>query len=267
MKKILLTAVLAATVSFAIAQETQENEVLTNRRGTPILPTAGTWALGVDATPFLNFAGNIFGASATAPSFNGATFFGKYFLRDNKALVFRVNINSWSGSTVNFVDKAGTTTGEIVENVSRSTNTFVRLHFGCERRIGSGRLQGFYGAEAVLGFGSAGNRISNTWGNDLTSNFQNGGQWRVLVDKPGVNFEIGANAFVGIEYFVAPGIALGARVGYGMSFETGGRRSQDQERWHDGRRETRTQEDFTRTNANVFRFNNFGGGITLTFHF
>jgi hypothetical protein len=271
MKKILVTAVMTATISFAIAQD---NTVLTNKKGTPILPKAGSWALGVDATPFLNYAGRIVGQNAAnSPTFNGGTFHGKYFLQDNKALRFGININSNSASTITLQTKIGSTLSETLENMNKNITvedvrkvsfTDVRLFLGCEKRIGGqSRLQGFYGAETVLGFGNANEKIKNTYGNALGT--QNPLGWRTLIEKPGARFTIGANAFVGAEYFVAPGISLGGRVGYGIDYTLAGRRKLEEERWHDSKVETQTRD--LSGGGRGFRFNNFGGDITLMFHF
>ena len=45
---------------------------LTSKKGTPILPEAGDWSIGIDAKPFLDYAGNMFNgnASNSSPSFN-----------------------------------------------------------------------------------------------------------------------------------------------------------------------------------------------------
>ena len=40
---------------------------LTSKKGETMLPEAGDWAVQFDAAPFLNYAGNLFNAGATAP--------------------------------------------------------------------------------------------------------------------------------------------------------------------------------------------------------
>jgi len=257
---VLSAILLTAQLSYANAEE----DVLTSRRGTPILPTAGTWALGVDASPFFDYFGRMFSDDgANAPTFNGGTFVVRYFLQDNRALRFRTTINIWSDKSVTLVDKIGSTTGEYVENIWQRSSASVSLFFGTERRVGRTRLQGIYGIEGSLGFGSAGTRLTNTFGNPLSADNHGWNNWRTLEDRPGMMFSVGANIFAGVEYFIAPGISLGAHVGYGINFRINGGRTIEQEQWDGTRVLTRTAEV---GGSNAFSFNNFGGGITLTFH-
>jgi len=266
MKKSIFTTVFTVIVSFAIAQE----KVLTNKTHTPILPTEGTWALGIDASPFLNYAGGLIGGdAAVAPSFNGTTFFGKYFLQDNKALRFGATINSWTNSVITFEHKAGSITAEIIENVWKRSSASANFFFGYERRIGTTRLQGFLGTQGNLGIGSAGIKHTYTYGNALSINYTHW-DWRPLFEKPGIRFSIGASAFAGVEYFIAQGISLGAQIGYGASFDMNGKRSVEEEMWvfnpwptQGGRVQKRTVET---SSHNAFNFGNFGGGINLIFH-
>lgn len=67
MKKTLLVAAAALFASVTFAQE----GIITNKKGTPILPQAGDYAIGVDATPFLEYFGNMFNGE----NFNAAQVF------------------------------------------------------------------------------------------------------------------------------------------------------------------------------------------------
>jgi hypothetical protein len=260
MKKLLTTAMMTATMLFAVAQD----NVLTTKKGTPILPKAGSIAFGVDASPFLSYtAGILSNTIPAAPTFNGTTFFGKYFLTDDKALRFGASLSASSTGVSTFVLKAGTTTNEEVENITTTSSSAVALFAGRENRIGTTRLQGFYGAEAVLRFGSSGNRVKYTYGNAIGSNNMQW-VWRPLMSKPGFEFTVGANAFAGAEYFVAPGISIGGQVGWGINFTHRGKGSLEEERWDGNRVENRTRGTDGRRS---FNYNNFGGGITLMFHF
>jgi len=250
---------IAASSSFVYAQE----NVLTNKKGTPILPTAGTWAIGVDASPFLNYFGRLFSdQGATAPTFNGTTFFGKYFVQDNRALRFGAFVNMWSYTFFSSDNKIGSPR-EFVENTHKRSVREVRLFFGTERRLGTNRLQGFYGLEGSLGFGTAQTKETITWANPLGSDNTNSGWWRTLAFKPGIPVRIGTNVFAGVEYFIVPGISLGGRVGYGVNLKITGQPVREEERWAWGEVQRRTTKV---GDGNDFNFNNFGGGIALTFH-
>jgi hypothetical protein len=64
-----------------VAQNVDEinNAAYVNKRGVYLLPQAGDFALGVDATPFLEYLGNLFSGSYDAPMFGGGSIYGKYF--------------------------------------------------------------------------------------------------------------------------------------------------------------------------------------------
>jgi len=256
---------IAVSSSFVNAQE----NALTNKKGVPILPTTGTWALGIDAAPFFRYAGDFIGSNpVTTPSFNGTTFFGKYFLSDNKALRFGATLNALSNSRITHEDKVGSTTGELVENIRKNSFVNINFFFGREKRVGTTRLQGFYGAQTSFGFGFADVKTVYIWGDTLRAGH---GNWRPLLEKPGVKFSIGASAFAGVEYFIAPGISLGAQIGYGIGFDINGKRSTEIERrvadsWpalNGGKIEKQT----VKTSGHAdFNLGNFGGNINLIFH-
>jgi len=271
MKKILLTAVLAASASFAMAQETQNSEVLTNRNGVAILPTAGTWAIGVDATPFLNFAGRVIGnVAANSPIF-GQDFgiHGRYFLTDNTVIRFGTNLGFSSLREVDFVPEAGRPADSDAEvrNIMRETSSTIMFTAGLERRIGGqSRLQGFYGAELGFGFMTRDN-TRWIWGNDFSADYNWGtNSSRNLRSSNGLDFSIGAGVFVGVEYFIAPRISLGGQIGWGFNWMIEGRGSLETETWTGTAVETTTVD-------NSWRDSFFGvghsahSGITLTFHF
>src|SRR5437773_1804179 len=104
MKKSVLALALAFGVTTAFAQD------LTSKKGEPILPEAGDWGLGVDATPFINFAGNLFNNSVTnnAPSWNfltnNQTIAGKYFTDEKTAYRGAIRLGFGSTTYKNYVN-------------------------------------------------------------------------------------------------------------------------------------------------------------------
>jgi hypothetical protein len=122
-------------------------------------------------------------------------------------------------------------------------------------------LQGLYGAEAGILLASAGNR-SYSYGNSLSDNNP---ITRPLSNKNGLTFGIGANAFAGVEYFVASGIAVGGEVGWGIHFASTGRGKIETESWQNSSVKVETTET---GGSSQFGFdNNVNGAITLTFYF
>lgn len=168
MKKSIALVALAFGVTNAFAQD------LTSKKGEPILPEAGDWAIGIDATPFLNYAGNMFGKTGdpstgggnVAPTFgwlNGnQTITGKYFKDASMAYRASLRIGFNSDKTRNMViDRAiaaaasPTANGypaavAMKENVWKHSNTIIGLSGGIEKRKGKTRLQGFYGGEVGI---------------------------------------------------------------------------------------------------------------------
>ncbi len=174
MKKSIALVAMAFGVTSAFAQD------LTSKKGEPVLPEAGDYAISVDATPFLNYVGNFFGKTNNnaAPSWNyftaNQTIVGKYF-KDAKT-AYRVGIRlgfggpSVTNKVANLSDVAvhafpdGPTQ---VENKWKQSNTNIGITVGYEKRKGKTRLQGFYGADLALNFTAQKN--SFTYGNALVA--------------------------------------------------------------------------------------------------
>jgi len=177
MKKSILAVavVLGATSLFA--------QKLESKNGEAYLPAAGDWALGIDATPFLNYFGNLIGGGQgnnNAPTWNflttNQTITGKYFVEDDMA--YRASLRIGFGSNTDkvmvadrSVDPSAPSTwpalGAEVENKGKWSSMNVGLAVGLEKRRGFGRLQGYYGAE--LGFNLMSNGSKYEYGNALTA--------------------------------------------------------------------------------------------------
>jgi hypothetical protein len=244
-------------MSWAAAQD----EELVTENGTTIVPLQGSFAFGIDATPVLTYVGGLFSDNhATTPTFNYAGFYGKYFLADNLALRGKVKLNFDSNTDVDLVPKIGGNPDDLVEDKTTISNMDVELRVGIEKRIGKTRLQGFYGAEIGFGMGFNNNE-SYTYGNSLSATNP---VFRPVSQNNGTAFGVGANLFVGAEYFIAPGIALGGELGWGIRYSSTGRGETKTESWNGTTVETDTVET---GGDSEFRLNNFGGSFTLTFYF
>ena len=292
MKKVIISLCLClGLTTFAVAQNTTEevaNPRLT-KRGISYLPVAGDIAIGVNASPFLRYMGNAFNTSSNAaPVFNGVdnTIYLKYFLEDNRALRVKFNFNVYQDKlkqTVGndhaiYVDPTNVD-ATTIDTRSIFTNDYT-LSLGYELRRGHGRVQGFYGAELILGYASG--KDTYEYGNEITSSnqaptFHNWGTSlpsraiRATEYKQGSVLAAGVGAFVGVEYFIAPQLSIGGELGLGYLYSN---RSQD----------VVTGEYFDNTTGSVVeaqrRFKNAGdtnfssglhtttsGSIFLLFHF
>lgn len=260
MKKVSLT--LFAALVFAFSANAQ----LKNKQGETILPEAGDWAIGIDATPFLNYFGNFIGSNGlnAAPTWDflntrqGIT--GKYFVSETMAYraSIRIGMTSTSGSEM-VADRLysvipvypGTLPAE-VKNKWRQGATNIGVTGGIEWRRGHGRLQGFYGGEFGIGISSSSETY--TYGNALTQAASTATVSNVDVDpadamlsganittdpfgnvaratkiKNGTQFGIGARGFIGAEYFVLPKLSVGGEFGCSLGFLTAGKKSTEME--------------------------------------
>lgn len=254
MKKSIALVALAFGVTNAFAQD------LTSKKGEPFLPEAGDYAVSIDATSFLDYAGNFFGKQNknNAPTWNflngNSTITGKYF--KDATTAYRVGVRLGFGSSSEKRNVAALPTSTVVayptldataENVRKTSNTNVGISVGLEKRKGKTRLQGFYGADLGIYFGSTKNKY--TYGNALAGNATAGsavnvtaaddfgtgnvtatilstgqvGSARATVTKSGATISVGARAFIGAEYFIAPKVSIGGEFGWGLGLSMTGK--------------------------------------------
>lgn len=227
-----------------------------SKKGELYLPEAGDWSVGVDAAPFLEYVGNFFSDSENeSPSaqFANSAFAisGKYFVKEDKALRGRVRLNIFSDKNRAFSPEFSTEpTNTTVEDAYTRNFNNVNLAFGIEKRKGSTRIQGFYGAEATLGLGTE--KHTFDYGNGIVpentnperaefeldfqddpqelSNITDNGAFITEFSK-GTTFSIGARAFVGAEMFIFPKMSLGFELGLGAAFFYEGNGTVVTEQW------------------------------------
>ena len=240
MKKLTLSIAALFAVCTVSAQE------LVSKKGEPYLPVAGDYSISIDATPFLDYFGNLFNNDGnTAPTFEflgNQTIVGRYFVEDKKAYrgILRIGLNSLSDKAMIGEDGATAPTfpnlPAMVEDKRSNSNTNIAIGGGLEWRRGATRLQGYYGADAMIGFSTSntsytyGNaikenssvaQISTNFGNNITQDTY-GNSARVLSSKSGSTFMIGVRGFAGVEYFILPKISFGGEFGWGIGFSSTG---------------------------------------------
>lgn len=287
MKKIVILMSMCLFVGFStMAQDVEEgfNAAYASKRGVYLLPQAGDFALGVEATPFLEYLGNIFTSSFNyAPIFDGVdqTLYGKYFLQDDRAIRARLTLNvanrAIKGGVLDQVDPDVT-----LLDVQHITTADIQLGLGYEFRRGHGRVQGFYGGEAILGVRS--NKTKYDWANPMTDTYTNptsvdfvdGGFFnpttRITESKSGMNIFVGVGAFGGVEYFIAPQISIGGELGLGINFGLSTQGETTTERWDvvDDQKVTKTTKGQLGSSWDAQRIGlgtRVSGGIFLMFHF
>lgn len=285
-RKVLLTVItlFTATVGFA-----QDDEVLRSKKGHAILPEAGDLALGFNAVPLLNFALNAVnimnntGHMAQHPGYvNGLNqvISGKYFLSSQKAVRVRVGINSEKTTESNYGnspmhDPAGDTPPNVLISRDRTASNNVLLGAGLEFRRGYNRLQGYYGGEVITGFASS--RTSTSYKYSLEELLDapnpayrtNDGDTRFLSQRSGTSLTLGLRGFVGVEYFVAPKISIGAEFGWGAGITTDPRGSTKTESWttSDGTTTRKVKGNTSSSDRGFGVDNGLGGTGALSVHF
>ena len=212
MKKVLLTAAAVLSLTFVNAQD------LKSKKGEAYLPVAGDWAISFNADGLFRYAGNAFNGSLNnaAPSVTYVTnnsFVGKKFISDKMA--YRVVANLGFSSNTTNAAGTGTFVGSNLE--TKTSNFDLTAGLGKEWRKGSTRLQGFYGADALINIKSGSTEISYT-ADDVTAVYL--GSSKV---KNGLGLGLGVQGFLGAEYFIFPKFAIGAQYTYRVGFNVQGK--------------------------------------------
>jgi hypothetical protein len=293
----------ATNVMAQDATTTEEAPVLKSKKGEAYLPVADEWGLGVSANPFLDYLGNFLNGTDgnSSPDFgfaenpaNNIAIFGKLVKDANTAYRVRFNV-----SVINNTNKAVVLQNELnpdpafpafAEDWQKVNSTAIVIAPGIEKRRGSTRLQGIYGAELILGFNNR--KVSYEYGNPMSVDFnapvtndfsgngngenilagdQNAAGVRVTEDKAGSNFLVGARGFVGVEYFFAPKISIGGEFGYMLGYQTQRRSTITAEVWEGANLATREVKiDEYRNGGSTtagIGLDNLSGSINLLFYF
>ncbi len=184
---------------------------ITSKNGTPILPEAGDWSIGIGAHTMLDYFGNLMNGSNVAPNFDFANYDnvirGKMVKDENTA--YRVGIRL--GMTSEKQTEADPQDGELSETKTSAMN--INLSGGIQKYRGKGRVRGFYGGEVGIGLGSG--KTTMTYEGDAPAG-------STLEDKQGGTFSFGVRGFIGVEYFFAPKMSVGGEFGWGIGLSSQG---------------------------------------------
>jgi len=273
----------ASTTAPAATEKAAPADDFKSKNGFTIRPEAGEFGLGFNAVPFLNYLGNALNGANNNNVAAGSRFvnsdnviYGKYMLDAKTAIRARVRITDNITTNRNLVVEDGQLDPEVkVEDMMKTNTNGVTLGAGYEKRRGQGRLQGVYGGEALFFTGKTstqyeyGNAMEKSNINPTTTNF--GGNIvdasnRVLSVNNGRNFGLGANAFAGLEYFVAPKVALGAEFNWGITYFKGGSAETVTESFTT-EVETKTNENKGVTTFGLDTGAAAGGAISVMFYF
>lgn len=268
------------------------------------LPEEGDWALGIDVVPILKYIGNAFNGTDGSNGLNhvGGTPFtsghfgnqglmptvsimGKYMLTDEWAVRANVGlmISSANDKAYSPDDKALLTNpfseAKVVDGARYDRNGMSML-LGAEYRKGARRIQGVFGAGLLFAFQNS--KETYSWGNALTEinqsptshSFANmptlpTGYRALKQNGAGSDFYLGLTGSAGIEWFVAPKIALGAEVNLSLYYIFGTQTYVESEGYNAtlGKVETRTDLYAPGSNGIYFGTESLGGSLYMTFYF
>ncbi len=293
MKKILSILMVALLAMPAIAAEPQEERA--TRDYSEWLPAQGDFSLGFSIDPLASFVGNMFNGTLNnglddlvgeALYSNQASIMGEYMITDQLGLRANIGFNFGYHRERTYVqdDKAvmldPISRAKVVDaaKYKRNGGSFA---IGVDYHVGKRAIQGVFGGGVVYGL----NVRSTTYayGNGITEANQvpttNATYTAISSFMPNARplneFNQGANHFVGlygtvgVEWFVAPKIALGANVNLNLVYEVGAQQYVEYEGWNIA---TAQKENFTELKSpgnDGFNFGieNIGANLYVAFYF
>lgn len=264
---------------FAFASNAQKSDsTFTSKNGVHILPQRGDWALAIDARPFTRIFNFDSDAGFQFPTDN--TFIGKKFIKPDLAHRFKLRLAFNSNTDDEFIMQDGQVTPDptvVVKDVMQDNQTVVMVGYGIEKRSGYMRLQALYGGEVLISYDDRstsyeyGNHYSMENPVPTTTYFGNNIPdygYRVVFTEYGYSLSVMARAFLGIEFFFAPKIAIGGEFGWGVAYTMNAEGKQKVSSWDDEANNVKYQIIKTGGGSSFgFDNDNFGGLIYLIFHF
>lgn len=278
MKKTVLFAAALFTVAAASAQTGE----ITSAKGENWLSQDGDWGLTFDAQPLLGYAGNLFNGNTNNygvalnnlySASNGSTVVigGKKLIDANTAYRGKLRIGFGSNkNTVLVADAASTDPLAQTDDVQKIGFFGVNLGVGMEKRVGSTRVVGIYGAEFNVGLGSG--KTTYEYGNTVnadnpnyTNTFDQGAG--VTEVKSGSTFNLGLNAFAGVEWFCAPKLSLSGEYTWGLALSSTGHSSSTVEFWNGTAVESVSADGGVKNNNFSLDTGVSGASIGINFYF
>lgn len=265
----------------------------TSKNGHEVLPQAGDWAIGIGASSALGYFGNLF-TGATNNNTEAFEFanenlptqviFGKYMVSSELAYRGYARLAYNRVSTKAEVDADLDPNPDVYVTDKRVTSTSgITLGAGLEKRRGMNRLVGVYGAQAFINLDQStktkyeyGNALSVQNPNPTGGGLQNSntgapnpafGQ-RLLKTSLGSAFGVGAQAFIGAEYYFAPKMSIGGEFYWGLTYT---RNPVASETWEALEPTTGEVTEYVSNSVGGSVFNaglsNLGGAINLFLYF
>lgn len=287
----------------ALLENSNKELSFTSKNGFEVLPQKGDWGIGISASNPLNFAQSALsdgngtatfssanGTSTTQNGAGGVTVSGKFFKSSFTAYRGFLSVQTDRVTTLTSVADLGNPAepGAFLQDKSVTKDRGISLGFGLEKRRGSGRVIGVYGAQAALGFGH-GTITNYEYANELQQgNGQTSldgtagvpgsvvGDQRILKQGATSDVLIGAQVFLGVEYFIAPKISIGGEFNFGVRYNPSASSYNEYEYFNTNTNEVTEYIDETKGDNNVSSGTgslgsviggSAGGNINMFFYF
>jgi hypothetical protein len=265
--------------------EGASSEPLLSKHGNNILPEKGDVGLGINAIPFLDFAGNLVKINSGTtfssmlhmqPPEGGSIIYLKYFTGDKTALRAKFRI-SYIASTEKYAVQNDLDATETLYDTRIGSNVNFDVGLGIEKRRGKTRLQGLYGLEAMLSVTKGSetspnykyiyvNEFSATNTTPTTGLFGASGT-RLLYTKNAPSYGIGGRGFIGAEYFFAPKMAIGGELAIRLMIARRGSSKMKTESWVAGAVEKTVTKDKTPSGSDLYLDNEYDSHLYLILFF
>ena len=261
-----------------------------------IVPAAGDWAIGADATPYLNYVGNLFNGTA-GNTFNPLirnTFYGRYFVTSDACIRLTFSINK--GSAVNrqyIADDAARMLDPLsqakVEDMMTTLTNNASILLGYQKFRGYGKLRGFFGG--TIGYSAARTVREFSYGNKITAanslptsydfsvsnRFEDNGDnqnARLTYRDNGKSQTLLGGAVVGAEYYFLPKICIGGELFIGLCHSWQSQANRKYEKWNGTKVQTIDWQVTPASRTNTYFATlgytdvlTYAGGLYLMFHF
>ena len=254
MKRI-LSIMIIATLALPVFASNKNDSTRMVKDYSQILPQAGDWSLGFTLNPFVNFVGNMFNNTTNQlidnqrigggviqygndPAYPLISIMGRYMFTDHFGI--RANIGllmCYRDSSKYVFDDYSVAMEDLVPSMVKdraTSNTFGgSFNVAAEYRLGKKAVQGVFSGGLMYSLSKS--TCDFTYGNAITDINQNPtsafhhtiigedrlgmNSYRVLRESTACTHTIGLVCSAGVEWFVAPKVALGAEVNLALLYQ------------------------------------------------
>jgi hypothetical protein len=231
--KFIHTLLLLALICYGSASAQNASTSIKPDANKPVLPHAGSFGIGLEASPLFNYVGNLMSGGGTNGLNPGmSSIFLKYYLTDMSAVRAILYANSSTSKASDYVtDDAALSlyshsTAQVID-LKTNTRTNLGLSLAYQKYIGKKRLRGFYGGQLLTTYQS--NGVYFTYGNPMnvslpkpTTSGTAGSYYslneRLLSNNAASVFKFGMGGIAGIECYILPQVCIGGEISTNLIF-------------------------------------------------